>query len=416
MILRDFALDLALSILLLPALSLAQSHRESLTGPSLTGVGSCSSSNCHGAQSPRNSSNVLQNEYVTWAKQDKHSEAYKALLSPKAKRMAHHLGISAAEQDSRCLSCHSLISDPKGEQAFREDGVSCESCHGAASGWLKEHTEAGATHARNLENGMSPISELSALGSTCLRCHLGSGTNEITHKLYGAGHPQLSFELDTFLALMPPHWNVDQDYRQRKSEYLPAKTWLFGLRSEALEVLVRARRLDPESAQSSDFSIYYCTSCHHALSEQQYLEHEYLSKPGEPRLNISSLLILNSALFGVSSGLMSTGEILHQNDPEALTEYLNDPLSKALSGAALDRKNLTGIYKGILEYGQTPTLYYEDMEKILMGLSALESSLPEKNSAKRKNILSKLYKLLEVRGIYNSAQVRSELEKLSKEL
>ena len=44
-----------------------------------TGPGSCASSACHGAITPQNVNDVLQNEYSTWIVKDKHAQSYKAL-------------------------------------------------------------------------------------------------------------------------------------------------------------------------------------------------------------------------------------------------------------------------------------------------------------------------------------------------
>ena len=51
---------------------------------------------------------------------------------------------------------------------------------------------------------------------SCLSCHFGDETKFVTHRLMGAGHPRLSFELDTFTAIEPAHFDVDDDYRARK--------------------------------------------------------------------------------------------------------------------------------------------------------------------------------------------------------
>ena len=391
-----------LSLILFPHLLLAQ-HSE------YSGVGSCSSSNCHGAQSPRNVSNVLQNEYITWSKLDKHSSAYRALLSGEAKRMAYHLGIADATKDKRCLSCHALVSDAAAPAKFLEDGVSCESCHGNASGWIKQHVEKDSSHARNLELGMTQTSDLTALSATCLRCHLGSSESSITHKLYGAGHPELSFELDTFLALMPPHWNVDQDYKQRKSEYSSAKAWLYGLRSEALELVKRARNLAPAS---SDFSIYYCSACHHPLSEKQFIRREYLSRPGEARVNLSSALLLNSALFTNANGLWSTLDLANEGDLSKIGDYIEGPLSKALSELSLTQENLIVIFRELTRYGQGPYLYYEDLERLAMGLTALQITIFDGKQPLKKP-MDALYKALANRGSVDHAGVNQALSELS---
>ena len=60
------------------------------------GVATCAASQCHGSAVPRDGSNVLQNEYVTWTQDDPHSHAYEVLNNAQAKRIAVRLGLGAA--------------------------------------------------------------------------------------------------------------------------------------------------------------------------------------------------------------------------------------------------------------------------------------------------------------------------------
>ena len=45
----------------------------------------------------------------------------------------------------------------------------------------------------------------------CLSCHFGNQEKFVTHRMMGAGHPRMSFELDTFTQLQPAHFVVDED-------------------------------------------------------------------------------------------------------------------------------------------------------------------------------------------------------------
>jgi hypothetical protein len=62
----------------------------------------------------------------------KHAQAYKTLLTPKADEIAMKKGGKKAVETPECLKCHvgekALV-----ESAFKEDGVQCETCHGAGS-------------------------------------------------------------------------------------------------------------------------------------------------------------------------------------------------------------------------------------------------------------------------------------------
>ena len=70
-----------------------------------------------------------------------------------AEQIAQNLGIGAPEKAKICLDCHAThIEDAslKGEKFSIEDGVSCESCHGAAEKWIGPHTAKNASHARGI--------------------------------------------------------------------------------------------------------------------------------------------------------------------------------------------------------------------------------------------------------------------------
>ena len=44
----------------------------------------------------------------------------------------------------------------------------------------------------------------------------------------GAGHPRLDFELDTFTATQPAHYEIDKDYYERKIVSNGMQTWAIG--------------------------------------------------------------------------------------------------------------------------------------------------------------------------------------------
>ena len=52
------------------------------------GVATCATSQCHGSAVPRDGSNVLQNEYVTWTQSDPHSRAWDTLSNDLSRAMA----------------------------------------------------------------------------------------------------------------------------------------------------------------------------------------------------------------------------------------------------------------------------------------------------------------------------------------
>src|SRR5260370_37572469 len=100
---------------------------------------------------------MLQNEYSTWIIQDKHSRAYQALTGDVGERMARVLKLGAKAEDApKGLACHAL--NPAAQQRGRvfeiSEGVSCENCHGPASGWLGTHATRSGAHGKSVGPGM----------------------------------------------------------------------------------------------------------------------------------------------------------------------------------------------------------------------------------------------------------------------
>src|SRR5262245_12790788 len=127
------------------------------------GVVNCASSLCHGSITPWKGSNVLQTEYVTWSRVDKHaSRAYSVLLEERSQRIARNLGLREPAQSAKlCLDCHADNAPPerRGERFKLADGVGCEACHGPSESWIRSHTAPGATHQENVSRGLYPTSE-----------------------------------------------------------------------------------------------------------------------------------------------------------------------------------------------------------------------------------------------------------------
>jgi hypothetical protein len=402
------SLSLALSALL-SFFSPVAAHAEGSPGRSGTahakylGVASCSSSNCHGSVAPRNASNVLQNEYSTWTKHDAHAKSWLSLTSADSKKIGEHLGIENPEQEPLCLKCHATYVKDQALQddKFRiEDGVGCESCHGAAEHYISTHTEQGATHEANLKNGMADLVSPSTRASFCLSCHLGSDDKTVDHRLIGAGHPRLTFELDTFSAIQPAHWDVDDDYRSRKEAYVPARAWLIGQLSRSQELISamvseKRSRAGEGLMAGPELTLLYCYSCHHSLTEEQWKTRSYDGKPGELRLNISSLIVAEQALLALDSafGQRFGEQVLRLHDGKetaaaaaALSTLLSDA-SKKYASASYDQATSKKLLKKLTEYGasaQHPP--FEVAEQLAMGISGLAASLSTDGSLHKREV------------------------------
>src|SRR2546421_619717 len=101
----------------------------------LQGTASCSASVCHGGSAI----GQRLSEATTWRALDPHARAYDTLLISESQAIAKNMWGDklSAHEAPLCLNCHVHPSYERARPNFRkEDGVGCESCHGAAQDWI----------------------------------------------------------------------------------------------------------------------------------------------------------------------------------------------------------------------------------------------------------------------------------------
>ncbi|HEX4507989.1 MAG TPA: multiheme c-type cytochrome, partial [Alphaproteobacteria bacterium] len=262
-----YSLSLLLGLLLgLSGVANAQTMSATATADVHLGVATCAGGPCHGAASTTKKNGVLQNEYLTWQVHDKHAKAYTVLEGDLGKRIGANLGIKPTES-KECLVCHSdnVPAEQQGVQFKLSDGVGCEVCHGGAQRWLGDHVTGKMTHADLVKNeGLYPTDRPVDRAKLCLQCHLGDETHYITHRIMGAGHPRLPFELQTFTQIQPAHFVIDDIYKKRKTVYQGAQFWAVG-QAMALEKLATSISEDKHQGSGVFPELVYfdCDSCHH---------------------------------------------------------------------------------------------------------------------------------------------------------
>ncbi len=270
------------------------------------GVATCASTTCHGAARPLAGTAVQQNEYVTWSEFDPHAGAFRTLTDERSTTIALRLGLGAADQAPACLACHSEVVAPaqRGPKFQPDDGIGCEACHGAAENWLAGHDDRTAgTRADSLRNGLRALNEPAVRAEVCTDCHVGSNDRLATHAMMAAGHPRLSFELDTFSELWRTsggreHFRRDADYAARTPLVGGAQVWLTGL--------VKASLASVDQVQASvgrrglpEFTAFNCYSCHRNMGRSNNDAPRVLfsgDAPGALRLNDSALRLLVTAV------------------------------------------------------------------------------------------------------------------------
>jgi Cytochrome c554 and c-prime len=274
-----------------------------------TGPGSCASTACHGAITPQNINEVLQNEYSTWIVKDKHAQSYKALTGAVGERMAGILGLGKAETAAKCLACHTL--NPPAELRSRtfdvSEGVSCESCHGPASGWLGPHTERDWPHAKSVALGMVDTRDIVKRTEKCLSCHLGSEEKFVDHEMIAAGHPDLFFELDSFSAVMPRHWKEGSEPGQAAGSdpWYDVRELTTGQAVQLRESMARLAGRTKAGKPWPEFSEMQCYACHHSLTppEQSWRQARGYAgrRPGDPPWNASRYAVFRDVVQELAS-------------------------------------------------------------------------------------------------------------------
>lgn len=289
---------------------------------SMMGAMTCASSACHGSPSALKGTSVSRNEFIIWLRSDRHSQAWKSLQSEDGMIIARHLGISKPEEDQKCLICHATTPISPAETFRIQDGVSCESCHGPASLWLKSHTKANTLSKDNRKLGMTALEDPILRSQTCLRCHQPDHNNKLTHQLYGAGHPRIDFELVHATSTQPAHYNIDDDYHSRKTVHSRFQFWIAGQIEQAkntIQLLDKELNEPSKSLRLPDFQIYDCSSCHHKLEDKQFRKRTY-SDLGKPPINISHLLLVAAAISIVNPKESQTAFDLINELQKSLTQ------------------------------------------------------------------------------------------------
>ena len=236
----------------------------------LISAGSCSASACHGGD---NSAPAMwKKSYSIWAVKDRHARAYAVLSGQLAEQIEHNWLADGereprpAWRDTRCLGCHADASSEHADPQQWSDGVSCQSCHGAANRWLVPHTLKTFSDDDRQRLGMRNLKDFTARAESCVACHVGSAAKpgepfprEVNHDLIAAGHPRLNFELTAFLANMPPHWNRRED---------EATLWAVGqvvATRTAVANWPNARARPSTGRAWPEFAEYSCYGCHQSL-------------------------------------------------------------------------------------------------------------------------------------------------------
>jgi Cytochrome c554 and c-prime len=395
------------------------------------GVASCATTVCHGKpmdtvksakdKCDANVQNPRLHEYGFWISPycDLHSKAYAALTLDKAKQITAKLGLRSATSAKICLDCHA-DNVPKLQQEGKfhlDDGVGCEACHGGAEKWIASHKD--AKHTANVALGLYPNEQPLKRAELCLSCHLGTVDKFATHELLGAGHPRLSFELEAFTTLEPPHFRVDSDYVARKGKIEGINLWFTGqlATAERYLTLLQSPLLTP-SGMIPELAFYDCYACHHSKDKMRWSQARAGAgiKPGTLRLQKQSLLMLQAftealgsaqALAQLRSG---TEELLRagKTDPAAVRTAAQKLLNQMRTlepwtGHEYTAPQVAKVRKALLRLAaEDRASDFTVAEQVVMAIDSLSHSLNDQD--KHKAPLDALFVSVKNGSDFNPAQ------------
>jgi hypothetical protein len=262
----------------------------------------------------------------------------------------------------------------------------------------------------------------------CLSCHFGDENRFVTHRIMGAGHPRLSFELDTFTHIQPAHYQIDADWKKRKGDYDPIKIWAIGQALASQQLLTTLT--DPKRGRDGLFPelvLFDCNACHHPMSEQKYSPRLGVG-PGRVHLNDSNLLMLRAIVAVVDPARSKTFDQqvlqLHHaiagsnaQDPIKLAKALSVTIGNTI--ALFEQKHFDlAVLRDILKalVNEASAYNYSDYagaEQAYMSISSLALSLNKQGGLKSvteiNRRLTAMRKLLANQEKYNATAFRSEL-------
>lgn len=408
---RKLLIFAALASLLPTAAAPAASTLPQYSRDKSLGVASCASSLCHGAVETWKNSRVLQNEYVTWSRSDKHARAYTVLLNARSKEIARKLELKEpAHRSDLCLDCHAhnVPAARRGERFVISDGVTCEACHGPSERWIKSHVEPDASHAGNLANGLYPTSDHVERARLCLSCHFGNPQKLVTHRIMAAGHPRMSFELDTFTRIQPPHFRVGADGSGNKPLWDGIRSWAIGQALAAHELLDILN--DPKRGRDGLFPelvLFDCHACHHPMSDKRNAGGRLGVGPGAVRLNDASLLMVRH----IARRVNAEGEAqfvqqvtrLHRavaagNDTVAQARAVQEMIARLVPKIGAHRfsaEDLRGIMVGLIDDGLAGQYSdYQGAEQAVMALQAVADFMARRGMLRPASVRPAMARLL----------------------
>jgi len=124
-----------------------------------TYVGADACKLCHKAE-------LQGRQFVIW-EESLHAKSFANLGTAKAAEIGKSMGVADPATNAQCLGCHAPLASKAPE--LKDEGVTCEVCHGPGSGYRKLNIM--QDKAKAVENGLVLYPDAGAVEALCLKCH-----------------------------------------------------------------------------------------------------------------------------------------------------------------------------------------------------------------------------------------------------
>ncbi len=203
--------------------------------------------------------------------------------------------------------------------------------------------------------------------------------------MMAAGHPRMSFELDTFTHIQPAHYRAGGAAAKEQRMWDGVRIWAIGQALAAADLLEIFA--DPKRGRDGLFPelvLFDCHACHNLMSGKRAAGMRLGAGPGVVRLNDASLLMLRQIVKRVSPGeaeafsaqvtrlhrAIASGDDAYAQ-ARALRERV-DALVAQIARHPYSADDLHGILLGLIDDGLAGQYSdYQGAEQAVMGLQSV---------------------------------------------
>jgi hypothetical protein len=284
---------------------------------------------------------------------------------------------------------------------MNQDGVGCESCHGAAENWLALHTTdrwkriSPADKQKN--HGFTYTKNLVRRIEVCAGCHVGQDdengfpVRDVNHDLIAAGHPRLYFEFAAYQENQPTHWRTDKPAVEADADF-PARAWALGQlvsAKTALDLLVSRSAHAPVKSPPGlppalpdrkpqspwpEFAEYGCFSCHHGLADEPWRGNRATIgvSPGAPAWGSWSYPLTSALLENCTIGDHANVKEF-QSALKSLTEEMSRPAPDSATVKRIADNGIEAVEALIRDFSIRPPFNAAVVEQLIDGLNRREA-------------------------------------------